>query len=330
MASAQRDVVDVAVRRLLEEVGQRRVFIGFSGGLDSAVLLHACARWYAGLRTDSAAGARSGREPPCAIHVDHGLHAEATEWQAHCAAYAASLQVEFVTHTVDVDRSGNVEANARRARYEVFARVVPRGGILLLAHHADDQLETRLLRFLQGRGLMSMPQLRRSGEMDIYRPLLECTRRELMAYARAEGVSWIDDPSNSDTDLDRNFLRHEILPKLVERWSDLSKRVARQVRDAEGVRAALDAVTGHCSDIVPLADIPQQQDAAVAWLRSYLKHRGVFQVTDAALADFWRSAQERQAARLEVQAVWHEQGSGRGLLLRKGSDLVYRSPEGGP
>jgi tRNA(Ile)-lysidine synthase len=123
-----------------------------------------------------------------------------------------------------------LEAAARQARYRVFEQVVGEGDVLLTAHHRDDQAETLLLQLLRGggvHGLAAMPRQRPLGRGRLIRPLLGVTRDTLKAYAEGQGLTWIDDPSNFDISLDRNYLRHELLPQLAERRGGIREVLAR-------------------------------------------------------------------------------------------------------
>lgn len=195
--------------------------VGFSGGLDSTVLLHALAAT-AAIR---AAGLR-------ALHVHHGLQAQADAWVAHCVATCAELGVELIVHRAQVDlRNGDgPEAAARAARHAAFARELKPGERLALAHHLDDQAETLLLRLLRASGsdgLAAMRESRAFGEGKLWRPLLQIPREDLLAYAREHDLRWIEDPSNADESFDRNFLRQRVLPLLRERWPSANQSLAR-------------------------------------------------------------------------------------------------------
>lgn len=199
--------------------------VAFSGGLDSTVLLHALA----GLRQ------RHDLPPLGALHIHHGLQTVADAWVAHAEQQCAALQVPLTVQRVRVATGASVEAQAREARYQVFTEQLAAGELLLLAQHADDQVETLLFRLLRGagvRGLAAMPAQRRVGQGTLFRPLLAVPRAELERYARHYQLSWIDDPSNQDTQLDRNFLRLNVLPLLRERWPQLHSNVLRTAEHA--------------------------------------------------------------------------------------------------
>jgi tRNA(Ile)-lysidine synthase len=197
------------------------VLVGFSGGLDSSVLLHLLAG-HAPIRER---GLR-------AIHVHHGLQAEADAWAAHCRVFCETLAVPLQVVRVEVDRSrgSGPEAAARDARRHAFAQALGDGDILALAHHRDDQAETFLLRALRASGpdgLAAMRPWRRSGEAWLWRPLLELPRTVLLEHARRHDLRWIEDPSNADITLDRNFLRRQVLPLLRGRWPHADASFAR-------------------------------------------------------------------------------------------------------
>lgn len=194
--------------------------VGLSGGLDSSVLLHALAR----LPEARARGL-------VALHVDHGLHPSSAQWAGHCARLCAGLDVTLQVEKVDVAQVEEYgpEAAARRARHAAFGRLLPEGGILVLAHHRDDQAETLLLRLLHGagqEGLAGMRPLRRFASGWLWRPWLDLPRAWLRAYAQHAGLDWIEDPANADPAFARNHLRHAVMPALERRWPDAGARIA--------------------------------------------------------------------------------------------------------
>jgi tRNA(Ile)-lysidine synthase len=211
--------------------GPECYWVAYSGGMDSHVLLHALVSIREAL--DSPIGA---------VHVDHGLHADAGLWKAHCRRVCKTLAVPFVSLQVDARHSAgeSPEAAARTARYAALQDWLPPGGCLLTAQHRDDQAETLLLQLLRGsgvKGLAAMPAMADFGAGQLRRPLLGHDRQQLLDYALENDLDWVDDPSNQDTGLDRNFLRHRIMPELRERWPGLSASLARSARHcAEAAR----------------------------------------------------------------------------------------------
>jgi tRNA(Ile)-lysidine synthase len=244
-----------------------RVHVGLSGGLDSTVLLHLLA------------AARDPAGPPLhALHVHHGLHADADRWVAHCRVTCAALGVPLEVAHVDVPRDGGegLEAAARRARYDAFASRLQPGEVLAVAHHQDDQAETFLLRALRasGDGLGAMRAWRPFAGGHLWRPLLDTPRAALLAHAKRHGLCWLDDPANASDAHDRNFLRRQVLPLLRARWPQASpalaacaalQREATETLD-EGDALALARVRGvdpACVDVERLALLPAARRARV-------------------------------------------------------------------
>ncbi len=201
---------------LLQQLTQlpppRRYWIAYSGGCDSHVLLHAIATLRESLAT-----------PIYAIHVNHGLQSQAADWEIHCqqVCHGLSIPLEFARIDASHASGESPEEAARVARYRIFKEILQDDDMLLMAHHQDDQAETLLLQLLRGagvKGLAAMPQLTDLGRGHLARPLLGFSRSVLVSYAKQQGLVWIDDPSNIDTCFDRNFLRHEVMPLLYQRW----------------------------------------------------------------------------------------------------------------
>lgn len=199
-----------------------RIIVAYSGGLDSLALLHSVASSRDGLH---------GREL-FALHINHGLSEKADEWTTHCKAQCAAMGVSFQNINVDANNKvgDSPEATARVVRYQAFREFMQPGDCLLTAHHQDDQAETLLIQLLRGagpRGLAAMPAYAEFAAGWHARPLLACSRDELQDYAQQASLSWIDDESNSDTRFDRNFLRHEIIPKLKSRFPGMAATLSR-------------------------------------------------------------------------------------------------------
>lgn len=223
----------------------KRVIVAYSGGLDSHVLLHVLAslpleqRGYALV----------------ALHVNHGLSTHSDQWSAHCATQCEAMGVSFKAVHVDasVCAGESPEAKAREARYQAFREFMEEGDCLLTAHHQDDQAETLLIQLLRGagpRGLAAMPAYTDFATGWHARPLLGASRDELHDYAQREKLSWIDDESNSDTRFDRNFLRHEILPKLKSRFPGMASTLSRSANlCAEAAELLVNAAADDLSQV---------------------------------------------------------------------------------
>lgn len=210
------DITDQLRRFLQSQPPAGRYLVAYSGGLDSHVLLHVLHRLGVNL---------------AAVHVHHGLSPNADLWSEHCVAACNALNVPCQVARVHVAAEGSGrEAAARAARYAALEQAVGEGEMLLTAHHQDDQAETLLLMLLRGAGvagLAAMPAVRPFGRGLLVRPLLGVPRSTLQHYAVQHGLSWVDDESNFDTSLDRNYLRHQVLPLLRQRWPAADGALAR-------------------------------------------------------------------------------------------------------
>ncbi len=266
--------------RLLPELqglpAEERAWVGLSGGVDSVVLLTVLARLRGRLSFELRA-----------VHVNHGLHPRSGDWQRQCGELCRVLDVPLESRRVRVEpRPGeSLEAVARDARYAVFEELLGQGGLLLLAHHEDDQAETFLLQALRGagvRGLASMPGQAVFSGGTLARPLLGFSREELKAWAEAEHLSWVEDPSNADTGFDRNYLRHEVMPLLKQRWPGAAATLSRGARlaaEADGLlqgMAAEDYARAGGGVTLPLeflVSLPEARQRNL--LRFWLHQRGL-------------------------------------------------------
>lgn len=219
------------------------VWVGFSGGLDSTVLLHY-------LKTQS-----EHDQQLRAIHVHHGLQSQADDWVLHCQRICDQWQIPLsIVHVEIHNKDRNTEHKAREARLNAFQKTLAPGDTLALAHHQDDIAETLLLRLLRGSGtraLANMQKLSQRDQYSIWRPLLHCSRAELAQYADENMLSWIDDDSNTDTRFDRNFIRHEILPRLEQRFPNAKQGLAQSAEllaiDTEILQPQIESNLARCS-----------------------------------------------------------------------------------
>jgi len=251
--------------------GRKRVAVGLSGGVDSVVLLHRL------------------RDLPgvSAIHVHHGLSPNAARWAAFCRRLCKRLDVPLTVRKVKVAKRGDgLEAAARAARYQAFSKV--NADCIALAHHLDDQAETVLMNLLRGagrRGAGGMrPESRFAGKT-LLRPLLDVPREAIVAYARAHRLAWIEDESNADESLTRNFVRRRIAPLLQQKYPGWRQSLARAAR--------------HFS---------RQEAGAQDLLRKFLQARGLRAPSEAKLVEMLkqltaqgsRTLIEHDGARLRV------------------------------
>ncbi len=220
---------------LQQHLGNNRqaIFVAYSGGVDSHVLLHLLAQTYFAKRV-------------VALHADHGWHKDSNQWAEHCAVTCKILGVPFRSTTLEIaDRGGyGLEAAARNARYQWFAQEVG-SNVLLTAHHQNDQAETFLLRALRGAGSAGLGAIKSDvqlGNMRVLRPLLETARSEIERYAQAYNFKWVQDDANEDLHFARNYLRHKIFPVLQKRWPAAATLLARAASLSQQSQAVLNEI----------------------------------------------------------------------------------------
>lgn len=238
--------------------------VALSGGPDSLTLLLAAAQ------TASSAGFRLR-----ALHVHHGLHADADAWAEQALAQAAAVGVPCAVLRVVVASVASIEGAARTARYQALASSLAANEALLLAHHQDDQAETLLLRLMRGAGLQGLAAMRPVSawrlpdgrEVARWRPWLDLPRSALERWlprgvacvrshdpaVSASALTPVVDPANSDARFDRTLLRHELLPLLQRRWPEAAGQLARSAAQLAGQADALDALA---DDVLGRAALP--------------------------------------------------------------------------
>lgn len=258
----------------------RRLSLALSGGVDSVVLLHLLLPLRGTLDFSLSA-----------IHVNHQISPHASAWADFCADLCAQHAIPLQVEKVYVPRrsKSGLEAAARAARYAVFADLDC--DVLLLAHHLDDQVETLLLNLLRGtglRGAAGMPESRQvflrheEAGLVLARPLIEVPRATLLDYAKQHHLRWIEDESNIDTGFTRNFLRHEVLPLVGQRYPAYRETLARAARhfaEADALLdefALLDLAQAQHAEKLRLAVLAQLSPArAMNALRAFLQQQGV-------------------------------------------------------
>jgi tRNA(Ile)-lysidine synthase len=210
-----------------------RLAVAFSGGLDSAVLLHATIQAH-------------GPEHVYAFHVHHGIQKEADQWQKHCQQLAKKWGCHFDTINVQLEHASNIESQARDLRYQALYEMCHKYKIedLLVAHHLDDQAETVLIQLMRGAGLAGLSGMpankssastkktkkNTSSHIHVWRPFLEMRREDLEAYAKKHRLKWIEDPSNQDEGYRRNAVRKTLLPQLEKTQQGAIVNLARSAK----------------------------------------------------------------------------------------------------
>ena len=243
-----------------------RLLVAYSGGLDSTVLLHL-------LREYCVKPARRLE----AHHVDHALQADSAGWARRCAAIAAKLGVPFSSQrlTQSPSRGASIEAWAREARYAALLARCDARSALVTAHHQDDQAETVLLAALRGSGPHGLAAIRAAGEYHgcrVWRPLLNMRRDELLAYAQALDLEWLEDPSNGEPRFARNRLRATVLPLLEREFPGASKALAQVAILQAEVVTVLDALADRVLDGSQVLELALLRDCTPA-MRPFLLKR---------------------------------------------------------
>jgi len=244
----------------------QRFLLGCSGGLDSVALLFALQRIFA----------EWGRQNHLrVIHIDHDLQAPSAAWAKQVIGLCNDLHIDVIAKKVQV-AAGNLENEARNARYAAFREVIEPEEVLVLAHHQQDQAETVLMRLLSGSGvsgLAAMRVLQAQDKLTIFRPLLHISRDEIRQYAESQALQWIDDPANDDLSFDRVVMRQKLWPVFAEHWQGFEAAIVRTaslMADAETVLseqgeidlAAIQAMDGSLS----IEKVQALPEARVRWV----------------------------------------------------------------
>ena len=207
----------------LKQISHTRFLIAFSGGLDSGALISLFAK-------------QREKQPHLqlrAIHIHHGLSANADNWVAHCVQICEQLNIPLIIENVKVNKAQGIEAGAREARYQAISTHLQEDEILVTAHHLQDQTETFFLALKRGSGIQGLGAMQMKSavyNLPVFRPLLNISRQQLEAYVRAENLPWVEDESNEDNRYERNFLRNQILPQLRNRWAHFDQAVQRSAQ----------------------------------------------------------------------------------------------------
>ncbi len=206
------------------------VLVGLSGGADSVALLHFIKQISVKKHFDV-----------YACHVHHGLRAAADKDAAFAKQTAGKLGVPFILKKVNVKALAkkenlSTEHAARKARYAALAETAKKCGCkkIALAHHADDHVETVLLNILRGtkaKGLLGIPVTRKLGSLEVIRPFLCITRKEVTEYIKVNNLTFIDDETNFEDIYTRNWVRSALLPLLESKQPQIRKHLVEMSRD---------------------------------------------------------------------------------------------------
>ena len=211
-----------------------RIAVAFSGGLDSSVLLH------------SLVSIPEFKEKVFAIHVNHGLSPNSKSWIKHCEKFCSGLGVNFIPLTIELENSKTNENILRKARYEPLFSCLKQGDVLCTAHHQDDHIETILFRILRGTGIKGLAGIEKYSQMegiDLVRPLISYSKNDLLDYANKFEVNWIEDESNEDLSISRNFIRKKVIPNLKnDNWPEYKNSISYLSSKAKEANEILDEI----------------------------------------------------------------------------------------
>lgn len=225
-----------------QKIIDQTVVVALSGGLDSVALLDLVSRLSVPLNLKV-----------YAAHVNHNLHVNSTSWVSFCSQLCAEYEIPLEIYDVNVSSNSNlgVEGEARQLRYQ--ALLSHAASVLLLAHHQDDQIETFFLQALRGSGVdglsgMSIARKDTASGKTIFRPLLNFEQKTVREYVMNRNLTWIEDPSNRDSDFSRNFLRNELLPLIKSRFPGSRGSILNVVENLKDVGTLVQDLASHDID----------------------------------------------------------------------------------
>jgi tRNA(Ile)-lysidine synthase len=294
-----------------QKITNPKLVLALSGGLDSCVLLHLLHECQKTLPFQLRAQ-----------HVHHGLSENADAWAVFCKDLCDNLNIPITISKVNINKNSGlgIEATAREARYQ--ALLTADADFICLAHHQDDQAETLLLQLARGAGVKGLAGMGAENEK-LLRPLLNAPRSLLETYAKQHKLSWIEDESNADTQFDRNFMRHEVLPQLEKSYPAIKQTISRAAQHMAEADSLLDELA---AQDVENGLINQQQLQLAA-----LAHLSAARVKNA--LRFWlakNNCDTPSAAQLQqiVQQLLHAK-SDANIKISMSESLILRRFQGG-
>nr|WP_253254812.1 tRNA lysidine(34) synthetase TilS [Buchnera aphidicola] len=214
----------ILIKNIITQLKNKLFLVAYSGGLDSTVLLH---QLIIAKKTIPDIKIR-------AIHINHNLTSFSQKWIKHCKKYCEKNKIPLIVKNIFFDEQiNNTEEKLRIKRYNIIYNNLLLKEVLLTGHHMNDQCETFFLSLKRGSGptgLSSMSFKTMLGDKKIIRPFLNKTRKELEFLANYHHLNWIQDFSNFNTNYDRNYIRHKIIPELEKRWPFFLKNCFRTIK----------------------------------------------------------------------------------------------------
>lgn len=244
-----------------------------------------------------------------AIYIDHQLQEQSAEWGEFVASQSTNLNIPYIIQKVQIS-DGNLEAQARQARYQAYQQYLQKNEILLLAHHQQDQAETAILRLLSGTGvdgLAAMQTIDYRANMTIWRPFLDLTREQIAFWTAQLEVKYIDDPMNYDTHYDRVWCREELWPFLTKRFPKMQQALSRTSYLMQDASEILEEVlkadlkhcgTAECLDLTRLSELSfaRQRQLLSAWMKGDGQYRPAFEMVERLKTEVIESKSDAQAA----------------------------------
>nr|WP_294954832.1 tRNA lysidine(34) synthetase TilS [uncultured Gilliamella sp.] len=293
MKNQSQTMIDQSIEQaILDHIKNRQsLLVAYSGGVDSTVLLHALTQLKQQQRPDLQLSA---------IYIHHGLSQNADSWARHCQQQCQIWQVPLIIEKVRLDpMAGNIEQQARNARYQAIYRHLKSDQMLCTAQHLDDQCETFLLALKRGSGPAGLSAMPVESNRHL-RPLLTISRQQIEAYANRHQLTWIEDESNQDDHYDRNFLRLKVLPLINQRWPQFSQMVARSASLCQQQEALINELldndfhqlltTQSQLRLSPLINYSEYKRNAI--LRMWFRQQGVMMPSQKQLALIWQTVVE--------------------------------------
>ncbi|HFL8824276.1 MAG TPA: tRNA lysidine(34) synthetase TilS [Candidatus Azoamicus sp. OHIO1] len=196
---------------------KRKLYIAYSGGVDSSVLLKLIHNSFL-----------NDKHLICAIHIDHSVNKKSNFWSRFCKSQCNSLKVPIKIIKIKNKKYNNLEESLRIERYKIFIHFLRKNSTLFLAHHNNDITETALLKLFRGSGIVGLSNMKKKskfGKLDIIRPLLEFSKESIIKLSIEEKIKFIKDDSNKNNKFDRNFIRNEILPVAKVKWCNINSSI---------------------------------------------------------------------------------------------------------